>query len=149
MKKTLFAAVFGVVVLGALSAASAQSPTHVKVAFPFVVSGTLLPAGEYEVVPVDSAMTTVVKIMKLDGKAEAFATTTWGDEVAPNAKASFDFKKFGGEYFLWRIKVPGESAREVRLDGSVVAHDLVKLALNRDAASHKTGAVETGDPGSR
>ncbi len=141
MKKPLFAVmVLGLVLAGA-SWLHAQDPAKVHVAFPFVVNGVLLPAGDYTVAPAADDLS-VVTITSKDGRRIALSAVHDGPLVTAT-KAMFEFKKYGDTSFLWRVEVPGEYTHEISLPARTVADTLARLAVQRyraEPAGAETGA---------
>ncbi len=139
MKKPLFAVmVLGLVFAGA-SWLHAQDPAKVRVAFPFVVNGAVLPAGDYMVAPASDDLA-VVTITSKDGKKIALSAVHDG-QLVTDQKTTFEFKKYGDTYFLWKVNVAGEYAHEISLPANLVADTLARLAQQR---YHTEPAAETG-----
>ncbi len=130
--------VLGLVFAGA-SSLFAQDMAKVTVNFPFVVNGTVLPAGSYTVYPASDNLQ-VVSIMSNNGRKIVLSDVHNAGEVALNAKPTFEFKKFGDTYFLWKVNVPGDESHEISLPSREVADTLARLAQDHGATPTETGA---------
>jgi hypothetical protein len=118
-----------VVALALAGSAYAGGPATVKVAFPFVVNSTQMPAGTYEILPI-SGDKSVVELISVGGHAVVNTTTVWGGSVAAK-DPTFEFKKYGDAYFLARIDLPGDDVREIAVKPVTVEQVLAKLAAER------------------
>ncbi len=139
MKKPLFAVMVLGLVLGGASWLHAQDPAKVKVAFPFVVNGAVLPAGNYTIAPASDDLG-VISIMSKDGRRIAL-TAIHDGQLVTAMKPTFEFKKYGDTYFLWKVEVPGEFAHEISLPARDVADTLARLAVQR---YHAAPAADNG-----
>ncbi len=132
MKKMLLAfVVLALVGFAGARTASAQSETAlVKVNFPFIVGDRVLPAGSYRITP-DTQDPMLLLIASTKGKpAAAFAATGRSDNPNPmDPKVHVAFKNIDGQYFLWRITIPGSDGREVALTKAEAERTLAKLNL--------------------
>ncbi len=133
MKKLLLVLlVLGVVAIAGQRAPLAQTddPAFVRVSFPFIVGDRLLPAGAYRITS-DSQDPSVLYITSLTGKpAAAFTATIWADNpTLKDADVRVAFKNIDGQYFLWRVAMPGTDARVVNLTKAEAEHVLAKLNL--------------------
>jgi hypothetical protein len=135
MKNKPLLAVAAVLALALAGTAHAQGLAAVKVPFPFVVNGTELPAGTYEAIP-ETQSTTLIRLVDPEGRAAAVTLTENGGPTTTK-DAAFEFAKYGNVYFLSKIDVPGDDAREVMLKPATVEQVLAKLA---DRSQH----VEVG-----
>ncbi|MCI0351756.1 MAG: hypothetical protein L0Z53_20235 [Acidobacteriales bacterium] len=125
MKKHVYASLLicGLLV-GLAASAQAQSKIRVNVPFDFTIGSTLLPAGEYTVLPASqNAPSEVLLVRDADGRARA---VTMGIRIEPDSKATeakLVFHRYGDQYFLSQIwlnageagseMVPGSHEREL------------------------------------
>jgi hypothetical protein len=133
MKKMLVAVLMlGVVTFAGVSIASAQGDAAlVKVAFPFIVSGKLLPAGSYRIA-VQQGDPTLLMITSTDRTGTAaFTETEWAGapEVAQRSDVHVSFKAVDGHYFLSQVSMPYQDTRLIRLTKAAAEQVLVKLNL--------------------
>ncbi len=135
MKKQIFGilAVAGILALAALAAQAQDATAVVKVPFQFVVSGTVLPAGSYRVVP-DAADPNLLKLYDVSGKIGVPIVTDFGGDVSGADQATFGFRKVGGYYFLSEIRLPGADDRVVPLTTKSITTQLAKLQAPADRA---------------
>jgi hypothetical protein len=138
MRKQLFGilAAAGLFSLGILTPVHAQDTSVVTLSFPFVVEGTLLPAGTYQV-NLDDLYGTV-ELRSESGRADAVVLTVPGATVSDEAKPALSFKKVENEYFLSEVRLPGLDAREVPLSPRTITAELAKLNTAADHATHGT-----------
>lgn len=131
MKKILVAVLMaGLVTFAGASIARAQvgDSLLVKVPFPFIVSGKVLPAGSYRITA-QSGDPSLLLITSIDGHSAAFADTQKeGGEVPDGARLHLSFKNFDGHYFLSQV-VFGDALRDVRLSKVMAEQTLVRLNL--------------------
>ncbi len=140
MKKSLVVLFLtGVVSLAGAVSAQAQSADAalVKVPFQFIVSGKVLPAGSYRI----SAQTpdaAVLLISSLKGSNVAAVTLTQaGLSASSDDAVRVAFTKYGGQYFLSMVSMPGEAARAVVLSPASAEQALARLNLKA------TGTADT------
>ena len=118
------ASVFAAVILGAcVSAAHAQEIIIANVPFAFVVAGTTLPAGRYEVRSVDAGelALSIQGIDDVSARAFVMSNTADGDDPAGD-QPSLVFTRYENHYRLagiWESKTEG---RELP-DFSATVHD--------------------------
>ncbi len=133
MKKTLLGLlVVGLVTVGGVTSARAQSadPALVNIPFRFVVDGKLLPAGRYRIsaLAADSA---VLLVENTNGRPAVFVATV---RVAANpdetgSASHVTFRSYDGQHFLSMVSVPGEDAREIPLRTGAMDQMLARLNL--------------------
>ncbi len=131
MKKILFALLaVASVAIAVPRSASAQDPALVRVPFQFIVNGTLLPAGSYRITS-DTQDPSLLVITNLKGKpAASFATVGWEANPQPmDPQVHVAFKNFDGQYFLWRVAMPGSDSREVVINKVQAERMLAKLNI--------------------
>ena len=131
MKKILVALLVAVVVAFAgVTVASAQSESAlVKVPFPFIVNGKLLPAGNYRIMPQQSDPA-LLQIEGIDHKVGAFTNTEWaGAGEVPDSPVHVAFKNVDGHYFLSQVTMPGQDTRLIPITTSEAVRVLTKLNL--------------------
>ncbi len=129
MRKVLLVTVIvvGVIALVGSSAAYAQGTvSKVKVPFQFIVGETVLPAGSYVVTTV-AEHPDVVWVSSPDGKNVASALVHTTGSWSQKTDALFSFQKYGGEYFLSEVSIPGWDTRALPLPKHRVEAMLVKL----------------------
>ncbi len=138
MKKAvlLVALAVGVLLLPGVRDLSAQSAAIAKVPFPFVVQGTVLPAGEYRVAmrPGDKA---TIQIASTEDGTGVFVAVSPGDVSKHAGDATFVFRRLGGAYFLSRVSIPGDEVREIPTPTGSEAARLAQLAQPAQPASAK------------
>ena len=142
MKKQVLGvlAVAGVLFVAGLAPARAQEdPGLVKVPFPFIVNGSVVPAGTYRIQP-QSTDESVMQLTSLTGNVALAVVTNSGDFVPEQANATLAFKKVGTHYFLAEVRLPGANVREIPLTPKIVASELAKVEA---ASDHTTnGGVQ-------
>jgi hypothetical protein len=129
MALTLFAVLM-------VPATQAQSITvSAEIPFDFAVGEKWLPAGEYQVKPVNERVTL---IQSQDARSSALAMTTAVNTGKPSDVTKLVFNRYGEQYFLSKIWAPGSDiSRELskcRLEREVAAHSRVKPAATAVAA---------------
>jgi hypothetical protein len=102
----------------------------VKVPFHFIVGDKVLPAGSYRIAGQNEDPATLL-ITPTDGhSAAAFASTQWvGVPESMNTSVRLAFKNFDGQYFLWRVAMPGQDTREIVLSKESAERTLARLNL--------------------
>jgi hypothetical protein len=140
MKKLLLGgfAVLGILGLVGLHPAYAQGDTAiVKVPFSFVAGNTILPAGSYRVAPLTLGGDVMSIVSVKGGPGAELLTENLGD-ARLSGSAHFQFKEYGGHYFLAAITIPGETVRGVVLSQGHVATMLARL----NAAAHAAAVTQ-------
>jgi hypothetical protein len=139
MKTKLFGvvAVAGILSLGALTAYAQDEQAIAKVPFPFVVNGTLLPAGSYQVI-LDGADQNQVMLYSKSGTVGFPVLAAVGTTVSTRNHATFKFEKVDGYYFLSGVTVPGEYNRTVVLSPRTMTREAARLEA---AADHAAGGT--------
>jgi hypothetical protein len=93
--------------VGLMGSAKAQMPAEVKtdVPFAFMVGDTMLPAGKYEITPLDEGQ---IQIAMTSGSPSVIQTveTTEGVEEAP--RTELVFHRYGDREFLSQIRIEGD-----------------------------------------
>ncbi len=135
-KQLLVVLAAGALALAVVGTARAQDISLVKVSFPFVVEGTVLPAGSY-LVELDSLHGTV-ELRGQNVAAGAVVLTVPGVSVSSGSRPDVSFKKVENDYFLSEIRLPGLDARDVPLSSGMVAATLARLNAAGDRASNGT-----------
>jgi len=119
--------VVGVLALVGSSPAYAQeSVAKVTVPFQFIVGETVLPAGSY-VVTIIAHHPGVMWIQSADGKSVVTAFVNATGPWSKQTNALFSFQKFGGQYFLAEVSIPGCAARGLSLPKQRVEAVLARL----------------------
>jgi hypothetical protein len=128
----MFALVVGVLMLPGIREVSAQSPTIAKVPFAFVVEGTVMPAGEYRLAmrPGDPS---TLQIVSTGGDAAMFVNVSSNEARKAAGEPTLVFRRVGTGYFLSRVNVPGENAREIAVPTGAEAVRLAMLAAGKPA----------------
>jgi hypothetical protein len=102
------------VVGGASVARADDDHIIVKVPFAFIVGDVHLPAGEYLVKEL-SEEPSVVSIVNSDGRESAITPTIPVSTGSSPVRPELMFEKFGGQYFLARVILDDDDAREIIL----------------------------------
>jgi hypothetical protein len=130
-------AVAGILSLGALAYAQDETAL-VKVPFPFVASGTVLPAGNYRVV-LDGGDLNMTMLYNANGNGGIGILSGLSTHVSAKDRATFSFEKVDGYYFLARISVPGFYDRVVPLSMRTMTTEVAKLQA---AGDHALGGTQ-------
>ncbi len=135
MKKMVFALLIAVGVsgfLGLRSASAQDAPALVRIPFPFIVTGKVLPAGSYRITAQfeDPAVLLIENTNPGVNAAAAFAATERTPNPNPNDPgAQVAFKNIDGHMFLWRVAMPGADANFIALTKAEAERTLAALNL--------------------
>jgi hypothetical protein len=113
--------------------AAAQETLVAKVPFPFVVRGSELPAGRYEIIDDNSVL--VIRGLDNSGSALAIVTRTDGQDPA-GSQPALVFVRHENEYLLSRIW-------ESDTEGLALPKDSVSLRRHVDQADAESSVVLT------
>ena len=130
MKRIVFAllVVAAVAVLAPRSASAQTAPALFKAPFNFIVGDALLPAGDYRIAS-DTQDPTLLVITNAKGKPAAFAAAGRADGTPGDSQVHVAFKNVDGQYFLWRVAMPGSDSREIVVTKARAERALAKLNL--------------------
>lgn len=126
----MFALAVAVLLLPGLRDVSAQSTTVAKVPFSFIVEGKVMPAGEYRI-STRTGDPTVIRIASTCGKVAAFVSVSSLGSAKASAEPTLVFRRIGAGYFLSRVNVPGDTAREIAVPSGAAAANLAMLASGK------------------
>ena len=132
MKKILMAAAGMIMMLAMAAPIFAQHSGQMKVTVPFnfSVENDRLKAGDYTI---ERIATGRLRIRNEDGSVSTIFLAIPAQEKATPEKAHFIFNRYGGEYFLEKIWVPGQQG----------GWELLKGKYEMEIANKKTVPVET------
>jgi hypothetical protein len=101
----------------ATASARSAGTMRIQVPFDFDAGGKHLHAGSYTVRRVRSDAESALIIRSEDGREAAIVMTNAGG--APAARAAISFRRYGEQYFLAEVSIPGTaSARELPKAGA-------------------------------
>ncbi len=126
-------AVAGMLSLGALTAYAQDASALVKVPFPFVASGTVLPAGSYRV-ELDGAHPNLVMLYSADGKMGVPIAASFGGDIVTDGQARFEFRKLSDYYFLSEVRVNGDYDRIIPLSTKTMTAQIARFQAEADHA---------------
>jgi hypothetical protein len=133
MKKNLMSAVAGMVVVLAMAVPTfAQHSGQMKVTVPFnfSVENDRLKAGDYTIERIANGR---LRIRNEDGSVSTIFLALPAQESATPENAHFIFNRYGSEYFLEKIWIPGQQG----------GWELLKGKYEMEIARKKTVPVET------
>ena len=114
------------------STARADDRIIANVPFAFIAGDSRLPAGEYTL-KVASDDLSIWAITSADGRRTVLISTITGSSSLTPATPELVFDKFDNQYFLARIVQDNDDQREIPLTPKKMEHEVIKLALNRNA----------------
>ncbi len=138
---TKFLLIISILMFGGIAAASAQIPgTAIRANIPnsFVLDGKVYPAGEYKIMRTYSSVDSPT-LLVLQGEHESaiFDTIpTYSNDAAKDTELVFE--DIGGQYFLSKIRVKGETTgseiiisksemRQIAKDGSKRSNTVIAV----------------------
>jgi hypothetical protein len=125
MKKRTFATL-GIVALLAAVSAFGQQRTRVDIPFEFHLAGTVLPAGQYEVIVGAHNMENLLSVECAECRAQANATTFGiGGGADALTEGRLVFNKYGETYFLSQVWSPGYSQGRA-MNQSKTEHEIAR-----------------------
>jgi hypothetical protein len=128
----VFVLVVAVLLLPGVRKLSAQPATVAKIAFPFIVGGAVMPAGEYRLAMRQGDQTTM-RIATTCGRVAAFVSVSPAGAVTATGEPTLVFRRIGNGYFLSRVNIPGEQGREIAVPTGATAARLTMLMTGRPA----------------
>ncbi len=144
MRKSLLAAALALL-FGAVASrpalAMGDETIRAHVSFPFHVLDRALPPGDYVIKSAEGIDPALYKIWRADGNTAMFFLTEGGEADRGSQDAHLVFDQVGGETFLRKIVVPGETGRELMVSS---AESQAALAAAR-AASGSPSQPRSGD----
>ncbi len=99
---------------------SAQSVTVARIPFPFLVEGAVMPAGEYRLA-MRQGDQTMMRIATTCGRVAVFVSVSPAGAITEPAEPTLVFRRIGNGYFLSRVNIPGEQAREIAVPSGAAA----------------------------
>jgi hypothetical protein len=128
----VFALVVAVLILPGVPKLSAQPVTVARIAFPFIVGGAVMPAGEYRLATRQGDQTTM-QIASTCGRFAAFVRVSPAGAETGTGEPTLVFRRIGDGYFLSKVNIPGEQWREVAAPTGAAAARLTMLITGRPA----------------
>ena len=137
-------AVLVVAAFVAVTAGYAQSTARLtgNIPFEFRVGSSVLPAGEYEIIPSSSPRTLLVRAE--DGKAAIVALPNTAEKLQAPADSKLVFNRYGNTYFLSQVWHAGIS-RGYEMPKSKAEREMARNAARTELAYIRLRSVVDGD----
>ncbi len=128
----VFVLVVAALLLPGVRKLSAQPVTVAKIAFPFIVGGAVMPAGEYRLAMRQGDQSTM-HIASMCGRFAAFVGVSPAGADTDTGEPTLVFRRIGNGYFLSKVNIPGEQGREIAAPTGAAAARLIMLITGRPA----------------